>query len=335
MNHAAVLPARARRRLNGLSWIAGRLGNGVVVLLAVTVAVFLATHVLPTDPAQAILGRQASPELLTQLRHQLGLDQSLAHQYFYWLSALLHGDCGTSLASNQPVVEMMGPRLLNSLTLLVLAGGIMVPFSILVGVAMAVWRDSLMDRALNVVVLILMAMPDFVIAAGLTILFATTVMRILPSVSIILPGDNAFTHPSELVLPVMTGTLITAPFLIRQMRTAMIEVLETDYIGQARLYGLREWQVIWRHALRNALVPMVQGTALMLSYLLGGVVIIEYVFNYPGLGGMLADAVRFRDLPVLQSVILVFTAGVLTFNFLADLLTIYLTPRLRTAGDVA
>ena len=320
------------RRPGGPVWLLKRLASAVLVMLAVTVTIFVATHVLPSDAAQAILGRQATPELITQLRAKLGLDRPLSLQYFTWLGAVLHGDLGTSLASGRAVVEMMGPRLLNSLALLVLAGGLMIPVSVMTGVFMAARRGSRMDRVMNLTVLAVMALPDFVIGTALIILFATTVLPILPSVSIILLGESGFDHPREMVLPVLTGVLITAPFLIRQVRASMIEALDAEYIVQARLYGVTERRLLWRHALLNSLVPMVQGSALMLSYLLGGVVVIEYIFNYPGLGSMLTDAVRFRDLPVLQAVTLVFTAGVVSFNLVADLLTIYLTPRLRTAG---
>ncbi|VXB62903.1 ABC transporter permease [Aeromicrobium sp. 9AM] len=326
----AGIGAGARHRES--VWILKRLGSGVLVLLAVSVVVFAATQALPSDPAQAMLGRQATPELLDALRQKLGLDQSLPVQYVHWFSGLLHGDLGTSLASQQPVTGVLGPRLLNSLALLAGAALIMIPFSIGAGVFLAARRDRSLDRTVNAGLMAVMALPDFVVGTIFLLVFATTVMPVLPAVSLVPPGASGFSHPRELVLPVLTAVTITAPFLIRQVRASMIETLESEHIAQARLRGIAEKRIIWRHALPNALVPLVQGSALMLSYLLGGVVVIEYVFNYPGLGGMLNDAVVYRDLPVLQAVSLTFAAGVVAFNLIADLLTIMLTPRLRTSG---
>ena len=313
-----------------LRWLIKRVASGVLVLFAITVLIFVATQALPSDPAQTILGKQATPELLEALRQKLGLNRPLPVQYFSWASGLLHGDLGTSLAAKIPVADLLVPRMINSLALLSFSAVVLIPLSVVVGVAMAVWRNSVLDRVLSVVVLSLMALPDFVIGTILLILFATLVLPIFPAVSLIPPGQTGFSHLDKLVLPMMTGVLITAPYLIRQTRAAMIEALESEYVVQARLRGITERRIIWKQALLNALVPTVQGIALMLSYLLGGVVVIEYIFNYPGLGGLLNDAVRFRDLPVLQAVSLVFAAGVVAFNIIADLLTILLTPRLRT-----
>ncbi|UWU24346.1 ABC transporter permease (plasmid) [Rhizobium sp. CB3171] len=313
-----------------LKWLFRRMLSGVLVLFVVSILIFVATQALPSDPAQTILGRQATPELLANLREQLGLNRPLPVQYVSWLGGLLTGDLGVSIAAKQPVVSLIGARLLNSLALLIFSAAILIPLSIAVGVAMAVWRNRIVDRSLMLVFLSLMALPDFVIGTILLISLATLVFQIFPAVSLIPPGQNGFGHPYKLVLPVLTGVLITAPYLIRQMRAAMIEALESEYVVQARLRGINERRVVWRHALPNALVPMVQGSALMLSYLLGGVVVIEYIYNYPGLGGLLNDAVRFRDLPVLQAVTLIFATGVVIFNIVADLLTILLTPRLRT-----
>jgi peptide/nickel transport system permease protein len=313
-----------------LMWLLKRVLGGLLVLFAVSVLIFVATQALPSDPAQTILGRQATPKLLAALREQLGLNRPLPVQYFSWLEKLLHGDLGMSIAAKKPVMAIIGNRLLNSFALLLFSAAVLLPLSILIGVVMAVWRDSRLDRGLNIVFLSLMALPDFVVGTILLIIFATLVFQIFPAVSLIPPGQTGFSAPYKLILPVMTGVLITAPYLIRQTRAAMIEALDSEYVAQARLRGINERRVIWRQAMPNALVPMVQGSALMLSYLLGGVVVIEYIYNYPGLGGLLNDAVRFRDLPVLQAVTLIFAAGVIVFNIMADFLTILLTPRLRT-----
>jgi peptide/nickel transport system permease protein len=311
-------------------WLLKRIASGILVLFIVSLLIFIATQALPSDPAQTILGRQATPKLVAALREQLGLNRPLTVQYFSWLSGIFHGDLGISIAAKQPVAQLIVTRLLNSLALLLFSGAVLIPLSICVGVAMAVWRNSALDKSLTLVFLSLMALPDFVIGTILLILFATLVLQIFPAVSLIPPGQTGFTHPYKLILPALTGVLITAPYLVRQVRASMVEALESEYVTQARLRGINERRVIWRQALPNALVPMVQGSALMLSYLLGGVVVIEYIYNYPGLGGLLNDAVRFRDLPVLQAVTLTFATGVVFFNIIADFLTILLTPRLRT-----
>lgn len=312
-------------------WLLRRILSGALVLLVVSILIFVATQALPSDPAQTILGRQATPELVANLREQLGLNRPLPVQYFSWLGGLLQGNLGVSIAAKQPVAALLGTRLLNSLALLVFSAVVLIPVSIAIGVTMAVWRDGILDRSLMLALLTLMALPDFVVGTVLLILLATLVFQIFPAVSLISPGQTGFSQPYKLVLPVLTGVLITAPYLIRQTRASMIEALQSEYVVQARLRGISKWRVVWRQALPNALVPMVQGSALMLSYLLGGVVVIEYIYNYPGLGGLLNDAVRFRDLPVLQAVTLIFASGVVFFNLVADLLTILLTPRLRTS----
>ncbi|WP_210242751.1 MULTISPECIES: ABC transporter permease [unclassified Mesorhizobium] len=331
MQPIAATPLAGGSSAKQLKWLLKRVLSGVLVLFVVSLLIFVATQALPSDPAQTILGRQATPQLVAALREQLGLNRPLSVQYLSWLGGLLHGDLGVSLAAKKPVATLIGSRLLNSLALLLFSAIILIPLSIIIGVAMAVWRNTIFDRSLVLGLLSLMALPDFVIGTILLLLFATLVFQVFPAVSLIPPGQTGFSHLYKLVLPVMTGVLITAPYLIRQTRASMIEALDSEYVAQARLRGVDEWRVVWRQALPNALVPMVQGSALMLSYLLGGVVVIEYIYNYPGLGGLLNDAVRFRDLPVLQAVTLIFASGVVVFNMIADLLTILLTPRLRTA----
>jgi peptide/nickel transport system permease protein len=313
-------------------WTCRRIVMGVFVLFTVSVLVFVATRALPSDPAQAILGRQATPELLAQLRETLGLDRPLIAQYTSWLSGLLQGDLGTSLASRQPVSGVIGPALVNTLALLCYAAAMMIPTSIALGVALAVTRRGWLDRSVNTTLLGLMTLPDFVVGMVLLLVFATTLLPVLPAVSLIPPGESGFGHPAEMILPALTAALIASPFLVRQTRASMVETLGSTYVTQATLRGVPLRRVIWRHALPNSLVPMVQGSALMLGYLLGGVVVIEYIFNYPGLGTVLINAVSYRDLPVLQAVTLIFAAGVVVFNLAADVLTVILSPKLRTSG---
>lgn len=311
-------------------WIVKRLALSVFILLGVSILVFAATQALPGDPARQILGHAASPTQLVALRHELGLDRSLLSQYTHWIGDLLRGSPGTSLTTHESVSSIISGRGLNSLALVVCSAGIAIPLSLLLGTFAAVRRDRPFDHASQLVLLVLTALPEFVIGLGLLLLLATSVFKALPAVALIPPGDNAFGHPSELALPVMTLVLAVVPYLARLQRAAMIDVLDSEYVQMARLKGVRERSVIRRHALRNSVVPIIQGSALAMIYLTGGIVTIEYLFAFPGLGSALAAGVQSRDLPVVQAIVLLFAASYVIFNLLADVLTIYASPRLRT-----
>jgi peptide/nickel transport system permease protein len=325
-----ALAAGSRLAGGHLGWVARRLAVSVVVLVGVSLIVFAATQALPSDPAVQILGRSAAPEQLQALREELGLDRPLASQYLHWTGGLLRGSLGDSLANREPVASVVADRAVNTFALVLVSALIAVPLSLLLGTVAAVRRDGAFDHTSQLLLLVLTAVPEFVIGLLLLILFATTVLTLLPAVAIIPPGESAFSHPQELVLPVVTLVLAVMPYLARLHRAAMIDVLGSDYVEMARLKGLPERVVIRRHALRNALVPAVQGTALTLIYLTGGIVTIEYLFAYPGLGSALAAAVQSRDLPVVQGIVLIFAAAYVAFNLAADLLTVILSPRLRT-----
>jgi peptide/nickel transport system permease protein len=207
---------------------------------------------------------------------------------------------------------------------------IAIPLAILLGSFGAMRRDRPLDHATQGIFLVLTALPEFVIGLGLLILLGTTVFTLLPPVALIPSGGAAFSHPRELALPVITLVLAVLPYLTRLQRAAMIDVLESDFVQMARLKGLPERTVVRRHALRNSLVPVVQGSALTLIYLTGGIVAIEYLFAYPGLGSALTTAVAGRDLPVVQAIVLLLASVYVIVNLLADLLTVLLVPRLRT-----
>jgi peptide/nickel transport system permease protein len=311
-------------------WVLRRLLFGIIILFVASLLIFVATRALPTDPAQAILGKEATPENLASLRQQLGLNKPLQRQYLDWLGDFLRGNLGTSLASGRPVSRMLRDAVGNSLWLLFLTAVISLPLSVFLGTLTAIRRDRLLDRSLLMISLGLTALPEFVVAMTLVILFSTTVLQVLPAVALFPPGESPILHPAEMVLPVLTLVLVVVPYLYRQVRATMIDVLESEYVTMARLKGVPESVVSRRHALPNALIPMVQASALILTYLLGGIVTVEYIFSYPGLGRLLIDAITNRDLPVIESVVLVFASGVVLFNLTADVLTIYLTPKLRT-----
>ncbi len=311
-------------------FIVRRILLGLLVLALVSVVVFAATQALPGAPARAILGRSATPTSLKALRDQLGLDQPVLQQYWDWVTGLLHGDFGTSLAAQIPVSDLLGERLVNSAFLVFTAGIISIPLSILIGAYAALRRDRLFDTTSSIVTLLFAAVPEFVVGVALVVLFATTVFEWLPAVSLIPPQDKPWQHPKELILPTLTLVIAVTPYVARIMRASMIEVLESEYVEMARLKGVPERLVIRRHALPNALGPSFQVIALNLAYLAGGVIVVEFVFNYAGIGGALRDAVFQRDLPVVQTLAMLIATLYVILNLLADIATILVTPRLRT-----
>jgi peptide/nickel transport system permease protein len=310
-------------------FILRRLLLGILVLFLVSVIVFASTQLLG-DPARAILGRDATPDRLAALQKQLNLDSSKVGQYFHWLGGLLSGDLGTSLASSQPVTSVLGARIANSAVLVVLAAVISVPISIAIGSYAALRREKLFDTVSSNLMLVLAALPEFVVAVLLVILLSTNVFHLLPAISPVPPGTHAWDYPDELVMPVATLVIAVAPYVSRIMRASMIEVLESDYVEMARLKGLPERTVLIRHALPNAIGPVFQVIAINLAYLAGGVVVIESVFNYPGIGLALVDAVNNHDIPVVQALAMLIAAVYVVLNLLADVATILVTPRLRT-----
>lgn len=305
---------------------------GLFTLLVVSLIVFLATQALPGDPARAILGREATPERLEALREQLGLGGSWLSQYFDWLAGVLTLDLGTSLAGNRPVVSMVAPTVVNSTVLMLCAALIATPVSLALGTWSALRKDRAVDHVTSVVTLVLAALPEFVVGILLVLLFATGVLHVLPAVFVNTPGQPVWADPQQLVLPTLTLVLAVAPYIVRIMRATMLEVLESPYVQQARLKGLPERTVIVRHALPNAVGPVAQVVALQLAWLVGGVVIVEYLFRYPGVGFQLIDAVNNRDLPLVQAIVLAITLFYVVVNLLADVITLVANPKVRTAS---
>ena len=320
------------RLLPGGVWgfIIRRLLLGIVVLILVSVLVFLATQALPGDPARAILGRSATPASLAALRRQLHLDRPVIDQYWTWVTGLLHGNLGTSLAAQEPVTTLLAPRLVNSAVLVALAAVLSIPLSIAIGAWAALKREKVFDQTSSNLLLVLAALPEFVVGLVLVILFATTVLHVLPAVSTIPPGSRPWNNWLALILPTLALVIAVAPYVARIMRASMIEVLESDYVEMARLKGLPERTVLIRHALPNALGPVFQVIALNLAYLAGGIIVIEYVFNYSGIGSAIQEAVLNHDLPVIQALAMLLAAVYVVINLLADVATILVTPRLRT-----
>jgi peptide/nickel transport system permease protein len=329
-------PPRVRRRIPFLHGITGfvvrRILLGLLTLWLVSVVVFGATQTLPSDPARAFLGRNATPESIEELRQQLNLDRSAIDQYGTWLKGLVTGDPGHSLTgTREPVTKVLGKPLENSAFLVLIAAVISVPLSILLGAVSARRRDGPFDHVTSISLLALAALPEFVVAIALVVLFGTTVWTVLPAVSLIPPGQGPWDHSKELILPVLTLVIAVTPYIARITRASMIEVLESDYVEMARLKGMSERLVVWRHALPNALAPAIQVTALNLAYLAGGIVVVERVFGYTGIGSALVDAVAARDFPVVQAVAMLIAAVYVVLNLAADVSTILVSPRLRTS----
>ena len=311
-------------------FILRRLLLGIVVLILVSFLVFLATQALPGDPARAILGRSATPASLAALRRQLHLDQPVISQYWTWVTGLLHGNLGRSLAAQEPVTTLLSPRLVNSAVLVAIAAVLSIPLSIAIGAWAAFKREKVFDTVSSNLLLVLAALPEFVVAVVLVIFFATTVFHVLPAISTVAPGSRPWNNWTALVLPILTLVIAVAPYVARIMRASMIEVLESDYVEMARLKGLPERTVLLRHALPNALGPVFQVIALNLAYLAGGIIVVEFVFNYTGIGSAIQEAVINHDLPVIQALAMLIAAVYVVLNLLADVATILVTPRLRT-----
>jgi peptide/nickel transport system permease protein len=313
-----------------LGLLTRRLLLGLVTLVLVSIVVFVATQYLPGDAAQAVLGRSATPERLEALRKQLNLDDSAVVQYWRWLAGVLAGDPGLSLANQKPILPQIMPRIVNSLSLLLITALVAVPLAIAAGVYAAFRKESKADNAMTVTALALAAAPEFVIAIGLIALFSTVVFQLFPPVSMVKPGTSILDRPQILVLPVFTLTLLVLPYIFRMIRATMIEVLDSDYVEMARLKGLSRARVILVHALPNAMGPALQVIALTFAYLAGGVVVVEYVFGFPGVGQGLINAVATRDIPTIQLTVLLLAAFYVSVNLIADFLTVLITPKLRT-----
>jgi peptide/nickel transport system permease protein len=309
-----------------------RVALGIVTLFAVSIVIFAATQALPGNAAYAVLGHGATPQRLHAVEAQLHLDRSAASQYGSWIGGILQGRLGTSLANSEAVSDLVGPRIENSAVLVIAAGVIGTLIAGILGLAAAARRDRLLDHITSVAALSVTAMPEFVVAIALVILFAVNVLHILPGVSAIPPGSPPWDHVTELILPTATLAIVVAPYIFRMMRGAMIEALESDYVEMAELKGMSPHRILLVHALPNALPPVVQVVGLNLLYLAGGIVVVEYVFNYPGIGAALVAAVSDRDIPTIQFIVLVLAAFYVFVNIVTDVAALMASPRRRSRG---
>jgi peptide/nickel transport system permease protein len=325
---------RTLPRRRPLTWfVVKRLGAGVLTLLVVSILVFAGTELLSGDPAGAILGRNASPENVAEVRAAMGLDRPAVERYFDWLGGLLTGDLGNTAAgyaqgAEIPVWESIEGKLGNSFALAALTTVLMVPLSLLLGVWAARRAGRTTDHAISIGSLALVSLPEFVLGSLLILLFFFQ-FDLLPPVALIAPGESVFAQPKELVLPVLTLLGVTLAGAIRMVRAGMVETLGSDYVQSARLNGFRERRVVWRYAVRNALGPAVQIWAQNIQYLVGGIIVVEYLFSFSGIGKELVDAVAIRDVREVQSLAIFVAAFYVVVNIVADLLVVLLVPRLR------
>ncbi|MBK5649427.1 MAG: ABC transporter permease, partial [Acinetobacter sp.] len=299
-----------------LPWFLTRIVSGILVIFVISLIVFIATQALPSDPARVILGPEAPEATVQILREQLGLTQPILVQYWNWLTQLLQGNFGRSIDSNVPVLQIIQNYFGNTLALSSLVVAITVPISVLLGVWLSLRRDSKLDRIIVSSSIIFKAVPGFVIAIWLMMLFSTSILHVLPAASLLIPGQSPFSQLEFLILPILTLALSLIPYLMRLVRGSMIDALESDYVTSARLRGIPERRIIWRHVLPNALVPVVQGTALTIRVLLSGALIIEVVFSYPGIGNALNAAIEMRDIPTIQAIVLLLTICVVVVNLI-------------------
>lgn len=311
-----------------LRLLAHRILLGLGALLAVSVLIFLGTEVLPGDVAEAILGQSATPETVANIRAELGLDRPAHVRYFDWLFGILQGDLGNSLTSGKPIDEMIGGRLLNTLLLAGVAAAVSVPLAILLGLVAARFRDTWLDKSISIATLSTISMPEFFVGYILIFIFAVT-LRWAPSLANIHAGMSLGQQLAIIVLPCATLALVVVAHMMRLTRAAIINVMSSPYIEMAELKGVTRSRIIFRHALPNALSPIINVVVLNLAYLVVGVVVVEVVFVYPGMGQLMVDHVSKRDVPVVQACGFIFAATYILLNMTADVLSILSNPRLR------
>ncbi|QIR86850.1 ABC transporter permease (plasmid) [Paracoccus sp. AK26] len=307
-----------------------RLCMAIVTLFLVSVIVFAAVRFLPGDIAQQLLGQSATPENIAALRSQLGLDTPGYISYFRWLGGLLQGDLGQSIATGREVSELISARLKNTLLLAGFTAIIAIPLGYLLGFLGALYKGSIFDRTSNVVALAVVSLPEYFVAYVLVVFMAVH-LAWFPALSRVSPSMGAFEYVERLVLPAMSLGLVIVAYIMRVTKSSILNVLGEDYIQMAQMKGNSRARVMLVHALPNALAPIINVTAINLAYLVVGVVIVETVFVYPGLGQLLVDSVTKRDMPVVQAVCLIFAAIYILVNAMADILIVLSNPRLRHA----
>jgi len=316
-------------KLNGIAaLVLKRLGLGLITLWVISLLIFVGVEALPGDLAEAVLGQSATPETVEAFRKELRLDMPPHVRYIAWLGAFVKGDFGNSLANKRPVADLISWRFANSLFLAGVTAMIAVPVAVFLGILAALYRNTLFDRFISMATLSTISFPEFFVAYILIALLSVQ-MPIFPSIANINAQMNFWQKLYAIFLPCLTLAMVVTAHMMRQTRAAIINILSSPFIEMANLKGLRRLRVVVRHAFPNALSPVINVIALNLAYLVVGVVIVEVVFVYPGLGQLLVDSVSKRDIPVVQASGLIFAATYVLLNLLADVLSIVSNPRLR------
>jgi peptide/nickel transport system permease protein len=306
-----------------------RLMLGLITVVLVSIIIFAGVEILPGDACTAFLEREAQGKLLENCRRDLGLNRSAVERYIDWASGAVVGDLGISANGQKSIAELVGNRMKNSLLLAFCALSVGVPLAIFLGVVTALWRDKPIDLFFSTAAIFAMTIPEFVSATVLILVFSVW-LGWLPGIVLTSANAPAAEFFPEIILPVIVVAMVMTAHILRMVRTSVIDVLASDYVRMATLKGVPYWQIVFRHVLPNALLPAINVVALTIAWLLGGVVVIEVVFNYPGLGRMMIDSISDRDLPVVQAIALILATIYVSVNLTADLLTMIANPRLRT-----
>lgn len=315
--------------MNNIAWlITRRVTAGLAVLAVVSTLIFLTVSMLPGNFATEILGQDATPETVAALNRELGLDLPLHARFMEWVGGILQGDLGRSLANQRPVSEIIGPRLFNTLFLAVMAAAMAIPLALLLGLVSVLFRDTPADRILNLGTLSTVSFPEFFIAYLLIVLFAVK-LRWLPSIANVSATDPWGVRFEKTLMPALVLSLVVVGHMMRMTRAAVLNLMEMPYIEMAVLKGASRWRVIVHHALANAWSPIITVIMFNLAYLVVGVVVVELIFVYPGLGQLMVDAVQVRDIPVIQACSLIFASTYILLNLGADLFALVTNPKLR------
>ncbi|MEM9776375.1 MAG: ABC transporter permease [Chloroflexota bacterium] len=306
-----------------------RIGSALLTMILVSVIAFIATEALPGDSCTAFLGRQMTPETYAVCVENQGLDRSVVVRYYEWVSSFVQGDLGSSMMGDRDIGEIVGSRLRNTVLLTVVSAAIGIPLAIFLGVLTGLMRDRFADVAISTTAIAAMTLPEFVTA---TVLIYVLSIRLdwFPAIAILRTNATFMEVLPNIALPVITLVLVMTAHILRMVRTSVIDVMASDFVQMARLKGVPYWRIVFRHALPNAMLPSIPVIALTIAWLLGGVVIIERVFNYPGLGNEMLEAIADRDLPLVLAIAMLLAAVYVGVNFISDLLTLILNPKLRT-----
>jgi peptide/nickel transport system permease protein len=319
-----------RRRYPLVLYVLRRCLTGVALVFVASVLVFAATDLLPGNAAYALLGKDAQPEQIAAVEQEFGLNKPAVERYWTWVDGLAHGDLGESFVSSSSVSEVISQPAKNTFILAFAASLVMFPVSLALGVLTAVRADRAVDHLISGVSLSFIALPEFITGTMLALLLGVKA-QLLPVLSLVPAGGTPLDDPTILVLPVVTLFLAGFAFLVRMIRAGVIETMSSEYVQMARLRGIPERRVMVRHVLRNSLAPSVQIFALTLQWLVGGLIVVETVFAYPGIGFTLVNVVAVRDIPVVQALAILIATFYIGINIVADVVVVLLTPKLRTA----